>query len=205
MGLRSFKKVDVIETLRSVMVRNTTHYQEDFEKDISILRRAATDVYPKHKWLYWMSRECGTYLFYEQDVYFRHTWANSAWRNYAGDHNIITFAVYLTAGDGAQVMGNLYEMDYRKSLEDVEKFSVDTETFAASYQRGTIFYPGYFRIRQIPDYDKNLGGLLFVERLPSEDDGKTLEWNLRQMRDQRMKIKEGLWNTFLGTIEKKTS
>ena len=142
MGLCGFKNVDVIETLRSIMVRNTAHYQEDFEKDIRILRRAVADVDPKHKWLYWMSRECGTYLFYEKDVYFRHTWANSAWCYYAGDHNIITFAVYLTATDGSLVKGNLYEIDYQQSLEDVEKYSVDTGTFAATYQRGIIYYPG---------------------------------------------------------------
>lgn len=205
MGLSCFKNVDVIETLRSAMVRNTAHYLEDFEKDISILRRAAADADPEHKWLYWMSRECGTWLFFEKDVYFRHTLANSAWCNYAAERNIITFAVYLTAADGPQVMGNLYELDYQQSLKDVEKFSADTETFAATFQRGTIYYPGKYKIGQIPDCDEKLGNLLYIERLPSEDDGKTLEWNLRQMRAQRVKLMESLWDTYLGTIGKKIS
>ena len=58
-----FENVDVEQCLRSVMERNTKHYQSDFEFDVGSMERIAQTKHPERTPLYWMSRPSGTWCF----------------------------------------------------------------------------------------------------------------------------------------------
>lgn len=48
-----FENVDVEQCLRSVMERNTKHYQSDFEFDVGSMERIAQTKHPERTPLYW--------------------------------------------------------------------------------------------------------------------------------------------------------
>lgn len=143
----SFKNVDVIEALRNIVKLNTENYQSDFNYDVLRLKTDTGKDY-----FCFMTRESGTWLFNEEDVYRVGSHANTTWKCYANNaENVKVYAVEVTDRSKDSVYGNIYEMDYIKSLEDIKanekpiqyvdivydddkKLSVDYVTFNSNYQ-----------------------------------------------------------------------
>lgn len=63
-----FENVDIEKCLRSVMERNTQHYQGDFEFDVKSFRHIAQSLFPERKPLYWLSRPSGTWCFQDGEL-----------------------------------------------------------------------------------------------------------------------------------------
>jgi len=143
----SFKNVDVIEALRNIVKLNTENYQSDFNYDVLRLKTDTGKDY-----FCFMTRESGTWLFNEEDVYRVGSHANTTWKCYANNaENVKVYAVEVTDRSKDSVYGNIYEMDYIKSLEDIKanekpiqyvdivydgdkKLRVDYVTFNSNYQ-----------------------------------------------------------------------
>lgn len=112
-----FENVDVEQCLRSVMERNTKHYQSDFEYDVGSMGRIAQTKHPERTPLFWMSRPSGTWCFRERDVFIRDSDAFYTWQFYKDTRDtILAYTVEITGMEGDAIKGNLYTQDYRAML-----------------------------------------------------------------------------------------
>ena len=117
-----FENVDVEQCLRSVMERNTKHYQSDFEYDVGSMERIAQTKHPERTPLFWMSRPSGTWCFRERDVFIRDSDAFYTWQFYKDTRDtILAYTVEITGMEGTAIKGNLYTQDYRAMAEYIEK------------------------------------------------------------------------------------
>lgn len=202
-----FKAVDIIGALREVMLRNTEGYQSDFEIDIETIRDAAESGDEEQKWLYWMSRKLGTYTFPERDVYFLGSITNSAWRYYREEaESVIAFLVEITEIRDGIVRGNLYEMDYLDSVNEVAKNGIDTAQFSAKYEKGIRNYPcdgNKLKKGIIPADDPDFGKLLYLERIPEKDDGRDFDRYLKRQREKRHRMKGNSFERYLKSLDRR--
>lgn len=117
-----FENVDVEQCLRSVMERNTKHYQSDFELDVKSMRRIAQINHCEQTPLYWMSRPSGTWLLRERDLFIRESSAFHIWQYYKDTRDtILAYTVQITGMENGAIKGNLYTQDYRAMAEYLEK------------------------------------------------------------------------------------
>ena len=118
--------VDVIDTLYQIMDNNTTGYKTDFKYDEDKFGDAALSKNATDKHILWMSRDCGTWAFREHDVYLPETWAANTWSFYRNlQDNIKAFAVEVTDCTGDNVIGNIYELNYKQHVDEVERVRAD--------------------------------------------------------------------------------
>lgn len=117
-----FENVDIEKCLRSVMERNTKHYQSDFELDIGTFQQIAQTPVPNKPVLYWMSRPSGTWCFQERDLFIRDSQAFHTWQYYKDSRDtILSYAVEITGMSGSHIMGNLYTQDYQAVTKHLEQ------------------------------------------------------------------------------------
>lgn len=117
--------VDVIPFLREAMLRNTEHYQTDFDSDVKIITKAAKSEYPEDKVLLWMSRPCGTWCFMEHNVFVKGSFEHNTWTFYAEQtaDKIAAFAIVLSEAESNSVKGDVYELDYPAHAAKVTRLS----------------------------------------------------------------------------------
>lgn len=129
---KRFENVNVIETLRKIMLHNTEHYQSDFEYDIARLQKAAEDSRGSRNFL-WLSRGFGTWCFEERDVYIRNTHAFNTWDyNKFSNENVKAFAVEIEALQDKAVIGHVFELDYKAHIEDVRKSCFNAQSIVVA-------------------------------------------------------------------------
>lgn len=117
-----FESVDIEKCLRSVMERNTKHYQSDFELDVGTFQQIAQVPVPNKPVLYWMSRPSGTWCFQERDLFIRDSQAFHTWQYYKDSRDtILSYAVEITGMSSGHIMGNLYTQDYRAVTNHLEQ------------------------------------------------------------------------------------
>ena len=112
--MNKFENVDVLAALEQIMCQNTAFYQDDFEIDKEMIRKAAASDKAEDKTLLWMSRPSGTYCFRERDVFLKDTRQHNTWRFYGEQtrDKILAYAVELTGTKEDTIRGNLYELEY---------------------------------------------------------------------------------------------
>lgn len=127
--MRKFINCDVLSVLGEIMRHNTEHWQEDFDIDKEILSDAAEENDKTDKRFLWMSRSCGTHCLKEKDVYLRDTSPHNAWRFYDEQTNdkVIAYAVELDGFKDGVLKGDLYELDYHASADNIRRFAVPIE------------------------------------------------------------------------------
>lgn len=186
--MRKYENVDVIAALGAVMEINTEHYKSDFQYDIELFQKAAAAPDGDINRLLWLSRPSGTECFRERDAHIKDTHSHNAWCYYADTKDtILAYAVEITGMEGGKPMGNLYELDYGKQVEQLRK---DAQPPIAV----TFFRPDGTE-QQIPfDEYKNSSNAALVEkygkverlRFEVADEG-SLQQTLKQVRDKRQK------------------
>lgn len=105
--MNKFENVDVLAALEQIMRQNTAFYQDDFEIDKDMLRKAAASDKAEDKTLLWMSRPSGTYCFRERDVFLKDTWQYNTWKfngEQTRDH-VLAYAVELTGAGHREPSG----------------------------------------------------------------------------------------------------
>lgn len=108
------ENVDIIDILQFVVDNNTSHYNADFEYDKTTLLSAIG----KNNHFFWMSRDSGTWMFPEQEVFFTQTSAYNTWTNYSAKKDRVkAFMVEITDVRDGKAYGNVTELDYEKHLD----------------------------------------------------------------------------------------
>lgn len=121
---RKFEGVDVIACLGAVVDKNTLHYKTDFNYDKEAFIAAATSQSPEDRMFLWLSRNNGTECFKERDVFIQEIHCHNAWTYYQDSESpIVAFAVEVTGISDGKVLGNLYELDYPRHVESVQRQS----------------------------------------------------------------------------------
>ena len=136
--MNKFENVDVLAALEQIMCQNTAFYQDDFEIDKEMIRKAAASDKAEDKTLLWMSRPSGTYCFRERDVFLKDTRQYNTWKFYGEqtrDH-VLAYAVELTGKVGGKIRGTLYELDYQQHFRHVIAEAVKADNLILHYEKG---------------------------------------------------------------------
>lgn len=112
--MKALINVDLLEALRSIVKLKVNHYQSDIAYDILDLADSKENDY-----FCFMARESGTWLFEQKQVYIKDTQANITWKSYE-DREVSSYAVEITHKEEGKIVGNIYEIDYQKILEDIK-------------------------------------------------------------------------------------
>lgn len=123
--------VDLAETLRSIVKLKVNNYQTDIVYDVLDLSKSKVNDY-----FCFMTRDSGTWLFSQKQVYIKDTQANITWKNYK-DQDVSTYAIEITDRQDNKVIGNIYEIDYKKTLDDVIKNEKEVEKVEVTFLNDT--------------------------------------------------------------------
>lgn len=185
--MRRYENIDVIAALGAVMEINTEHYKSDFKYDVEMFKEAATEPNGENNRLLWLSRPSGTECFWERSASIKDTAANNSWSYYAGTNdNILAYAVEITGMENGKPTGNLYELDYRRQVEQLNKVTpspVAVTLFLADGTQKALPYEEYKnRWSGLSDrYGK-------IDRVRFEvADENGLQQSLKQAREERQK------------------
>ena len=148
--MRKYENVDIVAALGAVVELNTEHYKSDFKYDIEKFKEAAKHPDGENKRLLWLSRHSGTWCFPERDVYIKDTEAFNYFTGYGKllgspefyqtvvvDDRILAYAVNITGIENGRIKGDLYELDYRDQIRQINKNAVPLHTVTATYKDGT--------------------------------------------------------------------
>lgn len=196
--MRKYENVDVIATLGAVVELNTEHYKSDFKYDVEQFKKAAKHPDGDNNRLLWMSRQSGTWCFRERDAYVKDAEAFNYWNGYAkilGDPNsymstvvvqdrILAFAVEVKGMENGRVKGDIYELDYRDHIRQLNRAALPLHTVTVKYEDGTSLtlphaeYDGkrerlYYQHGQLQSFKAN------------PEDAGALRDILKQARDKR--------------------
>ena len=115
-----FRNVELTETLRAIMSRNTERNQTDYAADMQEL------LHGKHRHYLFMSYENGTLLFPEHGVYYRESLFHAQWlvRQEERPDFVRAFAVSVDRRMQGHVRGDICLLDYGDHAIDVEMNTV---------------------------------------------------------------------------------
>ncbi len=125
--LKALINVDLLEALRSIVKLKVDHYQSDIAYDILDLANSKENDY-----FCFMAREAGTWLFEQKQVYIKDTQANITWKSYENSH-VSTYAVEITHKEEGKILGNIYEIDYQRTLADIKINEKEVEKIEVTF------------------------------------------------------------------------
>lgn len=169
------------------MEENTKSYQSDFAFDVERLTAAMLDPVPENRVFLWMSRPCGTWCFWEREVYLRDTQAHNTWTHpdyIAQADKIKAYRVTVAPGQpGDFVLGKVQPLNYGQQVERVKRLALPIHQVTLSFEHGetrTMSYADYTSqffeltrrfgaieaIHYQPENKGELDALLYAERHP---------------------------------------
>lgn len=136
--MRKFLGCDVLAVLNEIMRHHTENYQEDFNIDKEILTEAAEENDKFDRRFLWMSRPHGTHCLKEKEVYLKDTSANKTWRYYAEQtrDKILAYAVEIDGLKDGVLKGDIYELDYHESANNIGKLAVPVKSVKLTCEDG---------------------------------------------------------------------
>ena len=207
--MRKYENVDIVAALGAVVELNTAHYKSDFKYDIQMFKAVARNPDGVNNHLLWLSRPSGTYCFPERDVYIKDTAAFNYWNGSATilgkdtpfdrvivNDRVLPYAVDIKGVEGGRIKGDLYELDYRDHVRDLNRVALPVHTVSARFEDGTSltlphaeynakFEQLYIRHGKVTDYRANpanedaLRTVLKVEREQRGKDATLATFKLR--------------------------
>jgi len=148
--MRKYENVDVIAALGAVVELNTEHYKSDFKYDVERFKEAAQHPDGENSRLLWMSRQSGTWCVKEREAHIKDTEAYNLWNGYATflgpndgyqtvivSDRILAYAVEIIGLENGRVKGDLYELDYREHVRQLNRATLPKHTVTAKYEDGT--------------------------------------------------------------------
>jgi hypothetical protein len=148
--MRKYEDVDIIAALGAVVELNTEHYKGDLKYDIEMFKDAVKNPDGESNRLLWFSRHSGTHCLQEREVYIRDTSAFNTWNAYGKmlgspdfyrpvivEDRILAYAVKVTGIENGRIKGDLYELDYRDHIRQLDKQALPRHTVTATYKDGT--------------------------------------------------------------------
>ena len=187
--MNKFENVDVLAALEQIMCQNTAFYQDDFEIDKEMIRKAAASDKAEDKTLLWMSRPSGTYCFRERDVFLKDTRQYNTWKFYGEQtrDKILAYAVELTGKENGIIKGNLYELDYPQHFREVVEKSLPADNYTLLYEHGERVQPAGMYFDGNPD--PQLGKFERFEAQPN--DPEALHFLMREEKHSYDRLKPG--------------
>ena len=195
--MRKYENVDIVAALGAVVELNTEHYKSDFKYDIDMFKKAARNPDGENNRLLWLSRHSGTYCFQERDVYIKDTAAHNYWHGSATllgspdfyrpvivNDRILAYAVNITGIENGRIKGDLYELDFRDHIRQLDKTALPKHTVTVKFEDGaklTLPHAEYDGKRERLLYQH---GKVTDYRVNPEDAG-ALRDILKQARDRR--------------------
>lgn len=135
--LRKFENVDIIAALGAVVAKNTVGYKTDFEYDKESFIKAAESPNTEDRNFLWLSRRNGTECFTERDAFINTTEAHNHWTYYEGqDAQLVPFAVEITGMENGHPVGNLYELDHSRHVQQVKQDAIAPESVLLTFKNG---------------------------------------------------------------------
>lgn len=144
---KKFENVDVIDTLRKIMLHNTIYYQTDFDYDVRQLTDAAESSTASRSFL-WMSRDSGTWCFSEREVYIKNTSPYNSWQFYRNEKSVKAFWIELGKYENKKVMGTVCEIDYLKHVEQAKQSALQPQSVELVFKK-----PAAVRVCDFEEYD----------------------------------------------------
>lgn len=198
--MQKFENVDLIDTLYKIMQANTKYYQSDFEYDKKAITAAAQSKQAEDKNMVWLSRLHGTHCYYEKDVYIKNTGANTTWKHWSEHKNEtpLAYAIEITHSKQDKIYGNLYQLDYAKSVETVKKNEIKADDQILHYEHGDeiMDFGKWFSAGDHKDYGKYIG----LDYIPN--DKEKLKTILKKVRAERQKYPVGNIETHLCKLDR---
>jgi len=197
--MRKYENVDVIAALGAVVELNTANYKSDFKYDIDMFKAAARNPDGENNRFLWLSRPSGTYCFPERDVYIKDTAAFNYWNGSATtlgkdtpfdkvivNDRVLTYAVDIKGAENGRIKGDLYELDYRDHIRQLNRVALPKHTVTVKFEDGTTLtlphaeYDGkrerlYYQHGKVTDFRTN------------PENADTLRIVLTQAQEQREK------------------
>ena len=197
--MRKYENVDIVAALGAVVELNTEHYKSDFKYDIEKFKEAARNPDGDNNRLLWMSRTSGTWAFPERDIYIKDTEAFNYFTGYGKllgspefyrpvivEDRILAYAVDIKGMENGRIKGDLYELDYRDQIRQINKNAVPLHTVTATYKDGTtVTLPHKEHDAKHQNLYRQHGQLLTLIKHP-QDEG-ALRDVVAQAREQREK------------------
>lgn len=150
--MRKYENMDIVAALGAVVELNTEHYKGDFKYDIETFKEAAKHPDGENNRLLWFSRHSGTHCLQEREVYIKDTSAFNTWNAYGKllgspdfyrpvivEDRILAYAVNITGVEKGRIKGDLYELDYRDHIRQLDKLALPLHTVTAVYKDGAAF------------------------------------------------------------------
>jgi len=149
--MRKYENVDVVAMLGAVVELNTEHYKSDFKYDVERFREVAKHPDGENNRFLFMSRQSGTWCVQEREAYIKGSEAFNFWNGYAsilGDvksymstvivqDRILAYAVEVKGLENGRVKGDVYELDYRDHIRQLNRVALPLHTVTAKYKDGT--------------------------------------------------------------------
>jgi hypothetical protein len=195
--MRKYENVDIVAALGAVVELNTEHYKSDFKYDIETFKEAARNPDGENNRFLWFSRHSGTHCLQEREVYIRDTSAFNTWNAYGTllgspdfyrpvivEDRILAYAVNITGIEKGRVKGDLYELDYRDQIRQLDKQALPRHTVTAVYKDGTTVTmpPAEHNAKHIRLHHQH-GQLQIFKSHPENE--SALRDVLQQVRDKR--------------------
>lgn len=115
------KNVDIIDVLQQITDNNTSHYSSDFEYDKQTIIGGSSD----NARYFWMSRDNGTWIYPERDVYILQTASHNTWSAYSEKNDSVkAFLVEVQRITEGKAYGDIIELDYEKHLTNLIRNAV---------------------------------------------------------------------------------
>lgn len=132
--MKCVKNVDlgmVIKALAKKQVHNYAGF--DVPMDIETLKTCAAGKEEEDRFLWYQQRACGTWLVNVKEVFKADSGANIQWLNEARNGNTARVKAYVVIPSGlsaGRVMGDIYTIDYAKTVQAVEQYTYRVIDFA---------------------------------------------------------------------------
>lgn len=202
--MKKFEDINILQALEQIVRLNTKFYAEDFRHDRDTLRKAAAS---SSGILLWMSRESGTYLFPEEEVAQRETYAHNTWCYYGRSNipNVLAYALKLNPmnqrEENLPVRGTIYPLDYAGHWKLIAENAVRVGSVVCTFENGrTESFPSDEYEQDWVSLVKQNGPIVSKRSFPKEE--KQLQALLGRLENERSAAKPGDWGNYIKQLER---
>lgn len=182
-------KTDLLNTMREILMENTSSYRSDFEYDMEKLTTAAREPKVEDRTFYWLSRPCGTWCLNERNVFLEGTVENTIWTHYENEHHgFRAFRVVVEEMQGACLYGSLIPFDYGESVRRIKRASLPAVRVSGQYADGEPFTMSQHEFRKTARCEavQQHGGIQNVRYYPESEEELKLRIT-KEHREQKRK------------------
>jgi hypothetical protein len=162
-----------------------------------MFKEAARNPDGENNRILWFSRHSGTHCLQEREVYIKDTAAFNTWNAYAKllgspefyrpvivEDRILAYAININGVENGRIKGDLYELDYRDHIRQLDKHALPRHTVTAKYEDGTVLTMPYAEHDAKRERLYHQHGQL-KDYISHPEDAGALRDILKQARDQR--------------------